>query len=79
MELSRILEENDFSKVLEYSGTTGNNPSRADFEDMVYEAVGHPTPNNTMRFIAHTANDKWFFVYYVKDADKFLYEKLTAR
>ena len=79
MEIRQILEENDFSLVVEHSGATGNNLSRAECEAIVNQEIGQPTPERTMRFIVHTADDKWFLVFYIKQADKFLYEKLTAR
>ena len=79
MEIRQILEENDFSLVVEYNDRLPNNPDRADFEAIVQQVIGQNTPQRTMRFIAHSTNDKWFLVFYVKDQDKFLYEKLTAR
>ena len=78
-EIQTILEENDFSLVVEHSGATANNLSRAECEAIVQEYLGQPTPNRTVRFIVHTADDKWFLIFYIKQADKFLYEKLTAR
>ena len=78
-EIKTILEENDFSLVVEYSGDSNNTPNRAKLEDFVQEYLGQSTPNRTVRFIVHTANDKWFLIFYIKEADKFLYEKLTAR
>ena len=79
MDIRLILEEHDFSRVIEHSGAVGRGLSRAECEAIVQEAIGQPTPNNTVKFIVHTADDKWFLVYYIKSADKFLYEKLTAR
>ena len=78
MELSAILHDHDFTAVVEYSGNTGNNLSRGELESICTEAIGQSTPDNTVRFIVHTADDKWFLVLYVENADKFLYEKLTA-
>ena len=79
MEIKTILEENDFSLVIEYNGSLGNNPNRGDFESVVNQVIGQDTPDRTMRFLVHSNNNKWFLVFYVKDQDKFLYEKLTAR
>ena len=79
IEIKDILEHNDFSLVVEHSGATGNNLSRAECEAIVNQAIGQDTPDNTLKFVVHTADDKWFLVYYIKSADKFLYEKLTAR
>ena len=78
-ELQNIMEENDFSLVVEYSGSMSNTPNRAKIEDVVQEVIGQPVPNRTMRFIVHSDNDKWFLIWYTKDQDKFLFEKLTAR
>ena len=79
MEIRNILEENDFSLVVEHSGATGNNLSRAECEAIVQQEMGYPIPQNNVKFIVHTADDKWFVVWYAKAQDKFLYEKLTAR
>ena len=78
-ELRDIIEHNEFSLVVEHSGATGNQLSRAECEAIVNQAIGQPTPDRTVKFIVHTADNKWFVVWYVKQADKFLYEKLTAR
>jgi len=79
MELKTILEENDFTLVVESSQDTGNNPSRSKLETICNEAIGQSTPTRSVRFIVHTNDDKWFLVLYIESADKFLYEKLTAR
>ena len=78
-EIKDILEHNDFSLVVEHSGATGNNLSRAECEAIVNQEIGQSTPDRTMKFVVHTADNKWFLVYYIKQADKFLYEKMTAR
>ena len=74
MEIRQILEENDFSRVIEYNGTTGNRLSRAECE-----AIVNPLPDRNVRFIVHTADDKWFLLMYIASHNTFLYEKLTAR
>ena len=79
IEISKILSENDFSRVIEYNNDVGRQLSRTECEAIVQEAIGKPIPDNNVRFLVHTANDKWFLIIYVKNADKFLYEKLTAR
>ena len=78
-ELKDILEHNDFSLVIEYNGDVGRQLSRAECEAIVEQAIGQTTPDNNVRFVVHTANDKWFLIFYIESADKFLYEKLTAR
>ena len=78
-ELRGILEHNELSLIVEHSGATGNSLSRAECEAIVNEAIGQSVPNNNVKFIVHTADNKWFVVWYAKQADKFLYEKLTAR
>jgi len=79
MELSTILEENDFTLVVDYNQATGNTLSRGELEDIVFYAIGQSTPDNNVRFIVTTLDDKYFLVLYLKDKDKFLFEKLTAR
>ena len=79
MEIRDILEHNDFSRVIEYPQATGRHLSRFECEDMVNSVIGAPVPNNNVKFIVHTADDKWFVIWYAKEQDKFLYEKLTAR
>ena len=78
-EIRDILEHNDFSLVVEHSGATGNNLSRAECEAIVNQEIGQSIPDNNVKFIVHTADDKWCVVWYAKAQDKFLYEKLTAR
>ena len=78
-EIKDILEHNDFSLVVEHSGATGNSLSRAECEAIVNQEIGQPTPERTMKFVVHTADNKWFLVYYIKQADKFLYERMTAK
>ena len=79
MEIKNILKNEDFTLVVEYSKNLPNTPSRSKLEDVVQEAIGKTVPDNTVKYLVHSANDKWFLVYYVKDADVFLFEKLTAR
>ena len=79
MELNTILEENDFTLVVDYTQVTGNSLSRTELEDIVFYAIGQSVPDNNVRFIVTTLDDKYFLVLYLKDKDKFLYEKLTAR
>ena len=78
-ELRDILEHNELVLVVEHNGATGNVLLRAECEAIVNQEMGYPIPQNNVKFIVHTADDKWFVVWYVKDADKFLFEKLTAR
>ena len=79
MELSSILEDHDFSRVVEYSGRTGTTLSRWELEDICQQAIGTPTPLANAKSLVHTSDDKWFLVIYILRADKFLYEKLTVR
>ena len=78
-ELSTILEENNFTLVVDYNQATGNNLSRTELEDIVFYTIGQSVPNNNVSFIVNTLDDKWFLVFYVESKDKFLYEKLTSR
>ena len=79
MELNTILEENDFTLVVDYTQVTGNSLSRTELEDIVFYAIGQSVPDNNVRFIVTTLDDKYFLVLYLKDKDKFLFEKMTAR
>jgi len=79
IEIGQILEERDFSLAIDYPQSTGNNLSRAELEDISNMVIGQPTPNNSVKFIVKSADDKYFLVYYIKAWDKFLYEKLTKR
>ena len=78
-ELKQILEKNDFSLVVEVPFDTGRQLSRTELELACELAIGESTPNRNVKFVIHSRDNKWFLVYYVKDADKFLYEKMTAR
>jgi len=69
----------DYTKVFDYSQSTGNTLSRAELEDICQEHLGVNTPNNNIAFVVCTADDKWFIVRYVHSHDKFIYEKLSAR
>jgi len=83
MELAGILERNDFTTKLNYSGTFGRSPSRTKINDLVAEwsngAILDGKLPRTVRFIAKDQDDKWFLFIYYEDDDIYLYEKLTAR
>ena len=79
IEINKILEERDFSLVIEYPNNTGNRLSRAELEDICQLVIGQPTPNNNVRFIVKSLDDKYFNVMYIKSWDKFLYDKVVAR
>jgi hypothetical protein len=79
MEIGQILLERDFSAVVNYSQSVGNNLSRAEHEHICQEFLGTTIPANNIRYIVKGLDDKYFFVTYLKDHDVFLHEKLTAR
>jgi len=79
MELRDILVENNFDLVVDYPNNTGNQLSKAELRDICQVAIGQDRPNNNVRFIVRTADDKRFVVYYTADNQEFLYEKLTRR
>jgi hypothetical protein len=79
MDLVNILRDNDFSRVIDYPNNLGNGLSRGECEDICQQEFGVSIPRKTVRFLVRGADDKYFFVVYVKDWDKFLFEKLTAR
>ena len=79
MEIAQLAMERDFTPVFETNESWNNTPSRANFETLIQLVYGQPTPTYDLKFIAKTTNDKFFFVYYIKQYDKFLYEKLAKR
>ena len=76
MDIRQILEENDFSRVIEYPIATGKKLSRQECESIVYATIGQTTPPNAVRFIVHTADGHWFLVFY--NNNEFIYEKLSV-
>jgi hypothetical protein len=65
--------------VFESSEQWTNTPSRAKFENLMNTVYGTPTPPKNLEFIVSTLDDKFFMVFYSKQHDKFLYEKLAKR
>jgi hypothetical protein len=79
MEIGQLMMERDFTPVFESNEDWTNTPSRAKFENLINMVYGQATPDKNLKFIVYTTDDKFFFVYYLKDYDKFLYEKLAKR
>ena len=79
MDIKEVFLLESLDPVFESTLSTGNNPNRSEFESMSQEFFGTSTPPKNFKAIVHTADNKWFLLAYVKAADKFLYEKLTAR
>jgi hypothetical protein len=79
MRLAQYAMERDVTPIFESNEDWGNTPSRAKFENLINMVYGQPTPTYDLKFIVYTTDNKFFFVYYLKQYDKFLYEKLAKR
>jgi hypothetical protein len=79
MEIGQLGMIEDLTPVFESNEDWTNTPSRAKFENLIQLVYGQPTPTYDLQFIVKTTDNKFFFVHYVKQYDKFLYEKLAKR
>ena len=64
--------------VFETNEDWGSRPSRTKFENLMNLVYGQ-LPAKNLEFIVKSLDSKYFIVFYLKDDDKFLYEKLTAK
>ena len=79
MELNKILEEHDFTKLINYSGSLGKGISKAEFKAICQEAIGKDKPDNTVSFIVKDTDNNVFSVYYNSTDSEFYFEKLTRK
>jgi hypothetical protein len=82
-EIKTILERNDFTEKINYSGSLGNTPSRAKINDMIAEWTNGSILDGQLprdvRFLVKDDDGKWFLFMYYKPEDTYLFEKLTHR
>ena len=79
VELGQILLERDFSMIVDYPMKTKNTLSRGELEDICQHVLGQNVPNETVRFIVKSLDNKYFLVMYIKPWDKFLWNKMKVR
>jgi len=81
--LRSLLERNDYTVTINYSGDLPNNPSRRKFNDVVEEWSGGAITDGvlpkTVAFRLRGDNGKSFFVHYEADHDEYWFEKATVR
>jgi len=78
-EIKDILERNDFSIKVDYPVKVKNTLSRGELEDIVEFVTGNPIPENDVKFIIKSLDNKYFLVEYIKSWDKFLWKKMIDR
>ena len=81
--LRALLERNDYTVTIMYSGDLPNSPSRTQFNDVVNEwSNGSITDGKlpkTVSFRIKANNGKSFFIQYVESLDEYWFEKATVR
>jgi hypothetical protein len=81
--LRTLLERNDYTSTIQYSGDFPNNPSRTAINDMVAEwsngAILDGKLPKTVAFRVRANNGKSFFMHYVEELDEYWFEKATVR
>ncbi len=78
MELQRIMEDNDFSKVMYVDENLGLSLTRVEIEGVLI-GNGHELPlANNVTFRIHDKRNHFFIVTYDRGTDKYLYNRVKV-
>ena len=81
--LRTLLERNDYTVTINYSGNLTNNPSRIAINDIVAEwSNGNILDGVLPKTVAFRVRDnggKGFFMHYVEEHNEYWFEKATVR
>ena len=75
MELTVVMEENDFSRVIYIDENLGTTLTRVEIEGALVGNGHSAPPNENVTFRIHDKRGHFFIVTYDKGTDKYLYNR----